>query len=229
MIAAIHQPQYLPWLPYCAKASSCDVFVYLDTVQFQKNGVQNRNRIKTAQGAQWLTVPVNARLDQRIRETLIADQRWPKKHIASIQQNYARAPFLALFNEGLRPILEQPRANLAELNIATTEWLFGCLGIESKRMRASELDATAARDDMVISLCKEVGATIYLSGQGAKSYQDKDKFRAQGIELRYHEYHNEPYRQCHSEAGFVSGISALDLILNVGPQAREVMLAGERV
>ena len=229
MIAAIHQPQYLPWLPYCAKASGCDVFVYLDTVQFQKNGVQNRNRIKTAQGAQWLTVPVNTYLDQRIRETLIAGQRWSKKHIASIQQNYARAPFLALFNEGLRPILEQPRANLAELNIATTEWLFGCLGIESKRMRASELDAIGVRDDMVISLCKEVGATIYLSGQGAKSYQDKDKFRAEGIELRYYEYHNQPYRQCHDEAGFVSGISALDLILNVGPQAREVMLAGERV
>jgi hypothetical protein len=229
MIAAIHQPQYLPWLPYCAKASGCDVFVYLDTVQFQKNGVQNRNRIKTAQGAQWLTVPVNTHLDQRIRETPIAGQRWSKKHIASIQQNYARAPFLALFNEGLRPILEQPRANLAELNIATTEWLFGCLGIESKRLRASELDAIGVRDDMVISLCKEVGATIYLSGQGAKSYQDKDKFRAQGIELRYHEYRNQPYRQCHNEAGFVSDISALDLILNVGPQAREVMLAGEQV
>src|SRR6185295_14892692 len=99
---------------------SADIFVYLDTVQFQKNGVQNRNQIKTAQGAQWLTVPVNASLSHSIRETTIADQRWPKRHIQSIRQNYSRAPFIHLFDDGLRPVLERTYENLADLNTATT-------------------------------------------------------------------------------------------------------------
>jgi hypothetical protein len=225
-IASIHQPQYLPWLPYCAKADGCQVFVYLDNVQYQKNGVQNRNQIKTAQGAQWLTVPVNASSDTTIRETRIADQRWTKKHLQSIRQNYARAPFLDLFEEGLRPILEQPHEDLAGLNIAVTEWLFRSLGIGCKRIRASELKVAGMKDDLVIAICKAAGATVYLSGHGAKCYQDEKKFRAEGIELRYHEYHNPTYAQCHPAGGFLPDLSSLDLILNAGPDSRAVMLSG---
>ena len=182
-IVAIHQPQYLPWIPFCAKAALCDVFVYLDTVQYQKNGVQNRNQIKTPQGAQWLTVPVNASLQCSIRETRIADQRWQKKHIQSIQQNYARAPFIEWFQREFRPILEKEWKYLSELNIAIAEWFFSRLGIICKRLRASELNAQGSKDDLVISICKELGARTYLSGQGAKSYQDDNKFKEQGIDL----------------------------------------------
>lgn len=227
-VVAIHQPQYLPWLPYCAKADGCDVFVYLDTVQFQKNGVQNRNQIKTAQGAQWLTVPVNASMDLTIRETPIADQRWRKKHIQSIQQSYARAPFIDLFHQGLRPILEQPQQSLAELNIAVTEWIFERLGINCRRVRASELNAAGTKDDLVISLCKSVAATAYLSGLGAKSYQDPAKFLSHGIELKYHPYDNPSYPQCYPESGFIPNLSALDLILNLGTESRAMMLTGNK-
>jgi hypothetical protein len=232
MRVAIHQPQYLPWLPYLAKADACDVFVYLDNVQFKKGhgkraGVQNRNQIKTAHGARWLTVPVNASLGQKISEIRIADRNWQHDHIRSIRKNYAHAPFISLFDEGLRSILEQPHASLCDMNVTVAEWLFGCLDIQCRRIRASELNATGAKDDLVISICKEVGATVYLSGQGARVYLDETKFRMQGIELRYHKYENQPYEQCYPDAGFIPGLSALDLILNVGPRAREVMLAGE--
>lgn len=223
MIVAIHQPQYLPWLPYCAKAGRCDLFVYLDTVQYQKNGLQNRNQIKSAQGAQWLTVPVNASLEHTIRQTRIADQRWSRKHIQSIRQNYARAPFLDLFEKGLRPILEQPHENLADLNIAVTEWMFGCLGIGCKRVRGCDLNVSGTKDDLVISICEAVGATVYLSGQGAAAYQDENKFRAHNLELRYHHFQGQSYPQCHAAAGFVPDLSALDVILNLGPQARETI------
>ncbi|HEY4759990.1 MAG TPA: WbqC family protein [Thermoguttaceae bacterium] len=225
-VVAIHQPQYLPWVPYCAKAALCDVFVYLDTVQFQKNGVQNRNQIKTPQGAQWLTVPVNASLQCSIREICVADQRWQKKHIQSIQQNYTRAPLVEWFMQDLRPILEKEWKYLADLNIAVTEWLFSRLGIACKRLRASELNAAGSKDDLVISICREVGATAYLSGQGAKIYQDDNKFKEQGIDLRYQIYQNQEYPQCHSAIGFCKDLSALDLILNTGRQARDFMLAG---
>ena len=228
MIVAIHQPQYLPWLPYCDKADQCDVFVYLDNVQFQKNGVQNRNQILTAQGPRWLTVPVRASLDWTIRETPIADRQWPRKHIKTIEQEYRRAPFAAEFDAALRGLLEQEWPSLADLNIAVTEWMFERLGLRCRRVRASELSLTGAKEDLVIAICQAVGATEYLSGTGAKSYQTPENFAAHGLTLRYQNYRNQPYPQCSTAAEFTPDLSALDLLLNVGPQSRECMLAGRR-
>jgi hypothetical protein len=226
-IVAIHQPQYLPWLPYCDKADSCDIFVYLDNVQYQKNGVQNRNQIKTTQGAHWLTVPVQVSLGQPIHEVQIANTHWQMKHIRTLEQNYARATGYKQFKNGLRTIINQPWERLVDLNIAVTDWIFDQLGITCKRLRASELDVTGAKDGLLLNICKIVGATIYFSGQGAKNYQDEAKFRENGMELRYQQYHNQPYRQCFPEIGFVPDLSALDLILNMGDESRSVMLSGK--
>jgi hypothetical protein len=228
VIVAIHQPQYLPWLPYCDKADNCDVFVYLDNVQYQKNGLQNRNQIKTATGPTWLTIPVHATLSKMIAETGIADPRWQKKHIRSIEMNYARAPHLECFSGQLKPIMERDWTILADLNIAVTDWFFERLGIKCKRVRASDLSVAGEADDLVVNICEAVGAEVYISGQGARDYQDEKKFQERGIELRYQEYRNPPYPQCYSDIGFVPNLSALDLILNTGPQAREIMHAGRK-
>ena len=227
MIVAIHQPQYLPWLPYCDKAASCDLLVHLDNVQFQRRGVQNRNQIKTRTGAHWLTVPVNATQATTIREVTIANPHWHKKHIGSIEHNYCHAPFFRLFEEGLRPILVAGWENLCELNIAVTNWMFDSLEIECRRVRASDLKVLGAKDDLILGICDVVGAKTYLSGQGARAYQDEKKFEEHGIELRYQEYKSPSYPQCFPEIGFVADLTALDLILNAGPQAREIMHSGK--
>lgn len=223
---AIHQPQYLPWLPYFAKAASCDVFVYLDNVQYQKNGVQNRNQIKTATGAAWLTVPVRASLDTTIQFLPIDNtQSWSKKHVRSIENSYAKAPYLEqTLGGGLKELLTADWACLADLNIAVTDWLFQRLNIASKTVRASELEVTGAKDDLVLSICKATGATTYLSGKGAKAYQDDRKFEEAGIVLRYHEYSPPSYQQCHSKQGFVPGLCALDALLNIGPAASHLLI-----
>ena len=107
MKVAIHQPQYLPWLGYLAKWAAADVFVFLDTVQYEKNGWQNRNRIKTAAGAVWLTVPVHYRhLNQRIDETEIDYRRdWRTSHLNQFRDSYRRAPHfedaMAILRAGL--------------------------------------------------------------------------------------------------------------------------------
>ncbi len=227
MIVAIHQPQYLPWLPYFDKADTCDVFVYLDNVQYQKNGLQNRNQIKSATGATWLTVPVHATLSKTIAETTIVDSRWKKKHVGTIEMSYARAPHLRWFSEQLKPVLERDWNLLSELNIAVTDLMLESLGIQCKRVRASDLHVSGAADDLVLSICEAVGAQVYLSGRGAQSYQHEKKFQERRIELRYQEYRNPSYPQCHSGIGFVADLSALDLILNAGPKAREIMLSGK--
>jgi hypothetical protein len=131
------------------------------------------------------------------------------------------------FKNGLRYVINQPWERLVDLNIAVTDWMFEQLGIACKRLRASDLDVTGVKDNLLLSICKTVGATVYLSGQGAKNYQDEAKFRENGIELRYQQYHNQPYRQCFPEIGFVPDLSALDLILNMGDESRAVMLAGK--
>ena len=226
MKVAIHQPQYLPWIPYCNKADSCDLFVYLDNVQYQKNGLQNRNQIKTSTGPTWLTLPVHATLSKTIAETEIADARWQKKHVRSIEMNYARAPHLEWFSGELKPILERNWTILADLDIAVTDWLFDRLGIKCRRVRASELGVSGSADELVVNICEAVGAKVYISGQGARAYQDEKKFKDRGIELRYQEYHNRSYSQCFPEIGFLPDLSALDLILNAGPKAREIMQEG---
>ena len=227
-VVAIHQPQYLPWVPYCDKSDQCDIFVYLDTVQFQKNGVQNRNQIKTAQGPIWLSVPAHASLNTAVKDVTIDGSRWVKKHIRSIEMNYSKARHIDLFHGDLVPVLERGWTHLSDLNIAVTEWMFSALGIASKRIRASELDVTGSREDLLLNICKAVSATTYLSGQGAKSYMDPGSFKNQGVDIRFQEYRSQPYEQCHRGIDFVPDLSALDLILNMGKDSRDIMLKGRR-
>ena len=175
LTVAIHQPQYLPWVPYFDKSDGCDVFVYLDNVQFQRRGVQNRNQIKTVNGALWLSVPVHAEREAKICDVRIAENPWQTSHVGSLQSSYARAPFFKQFGPELLHILQQPWTHLVDLNIAVTEWMFERFAIRNRRIRASELGVSAAKDDLMIGICKAVGASVYLSGPGAKAYQGLQK------------------------------------------------------
>jgi hypothetical protein len=157
---------------------------------------------------------VRASITDAINQHKIGDQKWRRKHIQAIEQNYAKAPYVAWFKDGLRGLLDREWLSLVELNVAVTQWMFEALGIHCRCLRASELNVSGTKDDLVINICKAVEATVYLSGHGAKSYQDDYKFRAAGIELRYHNYENPSYSQCNSKAA--SDLSALDLILNLG-------------
>jgi hypothetical protein len=228
-VVAIHQPQYLPWLPFFDKADRADVFVFLDNVQFQRRGVQNRNAIKGAQGRINLTVPVaHADYHARIDEIAVAETAWRHKHIEGIRHCYTRAPFLSLFEEELRGLIEQPWRLLADLNIAVSIWFFCQMKIDCQILRASALDCSGQKGDLILNLCDAVGATTYLSGQGAQGYQDEAEFSARGIELRYQNYAVQPYTQLHSHLGFMADLSALDLVLNEGPRAADILRAGRR-
>src|SRR5262245_43698877 len=109
-----------------------------------------------------------------------------------------------------------------------TEWMFGVLGVRCRRVRASQLAVTGAKEDLIVSICKATGATEYLSGTGAAPYQSEASFRAHGLALRYQAYHAPEYPQCWPQLGFVPELSALDLILNTGPEARSIMLKGRQ-
>jgi hypothetical protein len=222
---AIHQPQYLPWLPFLAKAAGADTFVFMDDVQFQKNGVQNRNQIKSSQGPVWLTVPVRASIEKCIAETEIADQRWVAKHLRTIEQNYAKAPFRDDVLHELAPILNAEHAMLGTLNVAICSWMFTWAGLEAASVCSSQWPSEASKEERVIELCSQSSATAYLSGRGARVYQDPDHFRDKGIELIYQTFAGVEYAQCHPKAGFVPHLSALDAFMNLGKPDTRALIA----
>jgi len=132
MRLAAHQPQYLPWLGYFDKLDRADIFVLLDTVQFKKNEWQNRNRIRTAEGWQWLTVPVRHRFPTVIREVRIDESgAWRRKHREALRLLYARAPFRQAVLPPLETLLEEPFTDLAALNERTVRLLSGLLGVRT--------------------------------------------------------------------------------------------------
>src|SRR5262245_16608058 len=170
MKLAIHQPHYLPWLGYFAKWAAADLFVFLDTVQYEKNGWQNRNRIKTRDGARWLTVPVRARLGTPIRDVLVdASQPWPARHFAAAASGDGRARGWARHRDELRALYAREWDRLAPVAVASAEWLARRLGITTPTRLASEIglpdglqgDATSR----LVALCRAVGADTYLAGR----------------------------------------------------------------
>ena len=229
MKVAIHQPQYMPWLGYLAKWAAADVFVLLDTVQYEKNGWQNRNRIKARDGAAWLTVPVHAPFGTKIRDvTIAAEEPWRRRHLAAIEHAYAAAPCYDRFRYGIAALYAREWLGLAELAEASARWLADAFDIRTPARRASEIgdpgvtDATAR----LVSLCRALGGDTYLAGREGTNYMDLSQFEAACITVLSQSYEPPVYRQCHGV--FIPNLSAIDLLLNEGPSGRALMTAGDR-
>jgi hypothetical protein len=224
---AIHQPQYLPWLGYLAKWAAADVFVFLDTVQYEKNGWQNRNRIKTAAGPRWLTVPVHAHLGTPVDAvTVDATQPWAARHRRAIEEAYAAAPPLAAHREALARLYATPWERLAPLAVASAEWLARAVGVTTPACLASTLGVTAADpSERLVAICRAVGADTYLAGQDGARYMDPGRFEAAGISVRYQAYQHPVYAQLHGE--FAPFLSGLDLLLTHGDEALGILRGGD--
>lgn len=227
MKVAIHQPQYLPWLGHFAKLAAADCWIFLDTVQYEKNGWQNRNRIKTRAGPRWLTVPVHARLGAPIAEVTIDDrQPWAGRHLRAIEDAYARSPHLACHRPALRRLYATPWERLLPLAVASAEWLARAIGVATPAHRASTLGVAAADPtDRLIGLCRALGADTYLAGRDAARYMDAARFEAAGLRVLYQDYTPPEYAQLHGE--FAPNLSGLDLLLTHGDGALGVLRAGD--
>ena len=224
MIVAIHQPNFLPWLGYFYKMARCDMFVLLDSVSFAKGSYTNRVKIKTAQGAQWLTVPVQTKgnLGTPICEILTAkDVDWRGKICKTLETNYKACPHYQPYGDQICEIISSSGEGLSEMNIRLIEYLARQLEITVLTCRSAALRATGKADELLVAICRELGATTYLSGSGGANYQDEQTFQAAGLELTYANYIHRRYRQAFGE--FVSGLSVVDLIFNCGPEAGDIL------
>ena len=223
MIVTIHQPQYLPWLGYFDKADRADIFVLLDNVQYTKNDWQNRNKIRTSQGAQWLTVPIISNLGQKISDVKIDNTKnWRKAHLNAIKLNYRKAPFYNQYIAQIESLYDQSWTHLVDINIAFIEKIIGWLNIQTKIVRASSYHAAEESTQRLVDLCVHFKADTYLSGADGGKYLAFEKFAERNIEVQTQNYQHPVYSQLWTKAkseDFLSHMSVLDLLLNCGEQS----------
>ncbi len=226
-IAAIHQPQYLPYLGFFHKLLHCDIFVALDNVQFQKNGLQNRNKIKTSQGWQWLTVPVINRFGQLINEVRISPEVfWQRKHWSALVSNYSRAPYFDMYGPGVKDLVDREWSHLCDLNMALTRWTAEVLGIKTAILYSSALKVDGKQTEFLINICNAVEADCYLSGPGGANYMDLMAFEAAGITVSWQNFTAPVYEQLFPEFGFIPNLSIVDTLFNYGQRTIEFMQQG---
>ena len=231
MNVVILQPAYIPWRGYFEQIYRADLFIFYDDVQYDKHGWRNRNQIKTAQGKQWLTIPVHSQgvtdgipiKDVRIDWS----KRWPKKHLNALTTSYAKAPFFRSYQPWLASVYEREDEFLADLTIDTTVDLARMLGIKhTKFMRSSEIpNITGQKTDRLIQILGHVGARHYVSGPSARDYIEPEKFDRAGITLEYIEYDYPEYPQLHPP--YDPFVTILDLLFMVGEDALSYIVTRE--
>ena len=227
MIVTIHQPQFMPWLGYFDKMDQADHFVLLDNVQFKKNEWQNRNRIKTSQGAQWLTVPVSYQFPARIDEVATSGAvNWRNKLCQALITNYTPAGAWEENADSIEALLGEQYTRLVDINVASIEWIKSRLGIQTPMSLASQSQSSDDPTQRLIDLCLQHEATTYLSGPDGEKYLDVSRFTAQGIDVIFHSYEHPEYEQLFG--GFISHLSCLDLVLNHGHASADIVRRGRR-
>jgi hypothetical protein len=228
MIVSIMQPAYLPWLGYFDRISKSDCHIVLDHVSMDKNSktkFTNRNKMRTVQGWSWLTVPVKAVAsseDTPINKLEISsDVSWTSKHWKTLQASYSRASFFTDYSDFFESFYKKRENSLAFLLDESTEYLLTSLKIDTHCLRSSDLSPQSKKSDLILELCKKVGATCYLSGPFGRDYLDAHKFEDAGIELRFHDYVHPEYEQVYK--GFEPYMSIVDLLFNHGPKSLEIL------
>ncbi len=227
-ICVISQPRLFPGLHYLHRMMVADVFVIFDSVQFNPRHEENRAKVKTPRGPEWLTVPMRRTgREQLIRHTHVDNsQPWQQKVLKTLQHNYAKAPCYEVHAPAVQRILEAPHETLTQLDRASWEPALRLLGVTCRFVCASELPIAGKGPRVLLEICKYLGADTYLSGMFGREYLDVDEFAREGVAVLFHEYSCRPYRQCHGD--FVPFLSYLDLLFN-GALERGFVLGGGRM
>lgn len=226
MILTAHQPVYLPWLGLFHKIALSDAYCYFDDVQYQVKDFNSRNKIKTANGDTWLTVPVltNGYREKKIREIEINNTiNWRKKHWKSIYLNYKKAPYFDKYANFLEQTYKRDWQFLSELNEYMLKWFLDQLGIKIDYSKASELKFQGYKSELVLDMCKKLKADIYIFGALGKDYAEKEKFAAAGVKIYFQDYQHPVYPQLHGE--FLPYMSIIDLLFNEGDKSLEILMS----
>jgi hypothetical protein len=223
---AIVQSNYIPWKGYFDLINQVDDFVFFDDMQYTRRDWRNRNLIKTREGLQWLTIPVDVKGKylQKIKDTKVSDPSWTMRHLATITHNYASAPHFKIYKDSLTSVYRSVVGELylSNINRRFVEWICLQLGITTALRWSTDYSLKDGKTERLVDLCESLGATHYLSGPAARDYIDPSLFHEAGIELRFVDYADYPeYPQLFGQ--FQHGVTVLDLLFNIGPEAPRYM------
>jgi hypothetical protein len=221
----ITQSNYIPWKGYFDSINIADEFILFDDVQFTKRDWRNRNQIKTKDGVQWLTIPVEVKgkYFQKINETKISDKDWGENHWTKICHSYSKAKY---FND-YKNIFEKLYLNCNEEYLSKINHMFlvaicDILGIKTKMIWSSDFDLLEEKTERLVDICRIRNATDYYSGPAAKAYMNESIFEKENIKVHYFHYSGYPeYNQLYGN--FTHAVSIIDLLFNEGPNAKKFM------
>lgn len=226
MILTAHQPTYLPWFAFFHKIALSDTFCSFDIAQYRRRGF-NRNTIKTAQGTCFLTVPL---LTHGYREKQICQMEinnatdWKSDHFKSLMVNYKRAPFWDRYADFFADVYKRDWKYFSELTDYMLLWFLKELGIQVQFYKASEMNFEGEGSDLVLDMCKKLGATGYIFGAHGRHYAKVDDFRSAGVEPYFQDYQYPQYPQ--RWGTYVPHLSIVDLLFNCGEASLEIVLSG---
>lgn len=222
---AILQSNYIPWKGYFDLIASVDEFVLYDDMQFTRRDWRNRNQIKTPNGVQWLSVPVKSKgkYHQSIRQTEIDGFEWAEMHWKTLVLNYRRAPHFSEIAGWLEPLyLQQRHQYLTDLNRTFLQAICRYIGVTTKISDSWNYTLVDGKTERLAEICRQAGATEYISGPAAKDYVEPGEFERRGIKLTWFDYSRYPeYPQLWSD--FTHGVTILDLLFNCGRQSPTFM------
>ncbi|HNN12260.1 MAG TPA: WbqC family protein [Anaerolineales bacterium] len=222
---AILQSNYIPWKGYFDMIALVDEFILYDDMQYTRRDWRNRNQIKTPQGIQWITVPVQVKgkFHQKIRETEIDGSEWAGVHWKALFQNYRRAPYFSEIASWLEPLyLEGSYSHISHLNRTFIDAICRYLGITTVIKNSWDYSLLDGKTERLADLCLQAGGGEYISGPAAKDYIEEKVFAEAGIKLTWFDYIGYPeYPQLWGE--FSHGVTILDLLFNCGKDAPRYM------
>ena len=215
----IVQSAYIPWKGYFDIIKKCDKFVFFETVQFSKRSWVTRNRIKSPLGTKWLSVPTSGSTTQNINQVAISDSGWIKSHLSSIKQSYSGTDFYPIVEDFMLSGSSRCENSISKFNIHFIAETCRYLGIDTELIDSSKIPQSGVKSDLLVSICKHLGATCYISGPAAKAYIGNE-FDNAGIELEWMDYSKYPkYDQLHGE--FEHQVSIVDLLCMKGKDSVE--------
>ncbi|MFF5996101.1 WbqC family protein [Lysinibacillus sp. KU-BSD001] len=222
MKVAIHQPNYLPWIGYFDKMDQVDRFVILDKADHSKSGYINRSKIKTPNGSLMLTVPLQNK-EQPIHALQIAtDQKWQMNHWKAIEANYKKSPYWLTYKDGFEQLYQGKWTHLAPFNIALIQHIQSLLNIRADILLESDFQQDfGSKNERNINIVAHLGGDVYLSGIGARAYNDESKFHERQIQLIYQDFTHPIYPQRWGE--FLPNLSIIDMLFHCGPETMNMI------
>lgn len=223
-IVTIHQPEHLSYLGFFHKVSMADTLVLLDNVQFEKNYFQNRNRIYTNTGVQYITVPVVNSYGNNINQTEIAKEfinSIKRKNVRAIEMAYSKTPYWKVYGNDFLDVYNKDEVTISDYNENLLKFVLNSLNIEVDIVKASELSVSGAKTELLLDICHKVGADKYISGKSGLDYLDKDKF---DVQLEFQNFIHPIYTQWGKDR-FEPYMSVIDALFNVGDNIMNIIKA----